>query len=283
MAELEVRAAIAAIDAANADDPNTIEVRGEVRPKELAHADADDRVGRALDPNADDAQLLAARAHHLRRWTVPRSSYPEGRAGYLRWRTALQEAARGRGRGILRDVGYDDATIDRVQRIIRKEGLGTDPAVQTHEDALCLVFLETQLAATVDDLGDDKMLDVIRKTAEKMSDRGPAPGRATCRCEHDDRALIGRALADPSAAGSGWGAQEPPAIVAGSRGRGSAGRAQPCQGWGRGFESRRPLQNTQVMGTFGAGRHGLRGLALATSTSRRRPSAHGADRARAAP
>ena len=25
-------------------------------------------------------------------------------------------------------------------------------------------------------------------------------------------------------------------------GRGSAGRAQPCQGWGRGFESRRPLQ-----------------------------------------
>ena len=26
-----------------------------------------------------------------------------------------------------------------------------------------------------------------------------------------------------------------------ARGRGSAGRAQPCQGWGRGFESRRPL------------------------------------------
>ncbi len=26
-----------------------------------------------------------------------------------------------------------------------------------------------------------------------------------------------------------------------ARGRGSAGRAQPCQGWGRGFEPRRPL------------------------------------------
>ena len=26
-----------------------------------------------------------------------------------------------------------------------------------------------------------------------------------------------------------------------SRGRGSVGRAQPCQGWGRGFEPRRPL------------------------------------------
>src|SRR5205823_3336373 len=32
-----------------------------------------------------------------------------------------------------------------------------------------------------------------------------------------------------------------------SRGRGSVGRAQPCQGWGRGFESRRPLSlETQV-------------------------------------
>src|SRR5204863_4896139 len=29
----------------------------------------------------------------------------------------------------------------------------------------------------------------------------------------------------------------------GTRGRGSAGRAPPCQGGGRGFESRRPLQS----------------------------------------
>jgi len=36
--------AIAEIDRANADDPNQIEVRGELRPKELAHADlASDR------------------------------------------------------------------------------------------------------------------------------------------------------------------------------------------------------------------------------------------------
>ena len=77
--------------------------------------------------------------------------------------------------------------------IIRKEGLGTDPVVQTHEDALCLVFLETQLAVTVDDLGDEKMLDVIRKTAAKMSEHalglvGDLPMRPA------DRALIGRAL-----------------------------------------------------------------------------------------
>ena len=33
--------AIATIDAANADDPNTIVVRGDARPKELAHAELD--------------------------------------------------------------------------------------------------------------------------------------------------------------------------------------------------------------------------------------------------
>ena len=186
--------AIAAIDAANADDPHTIEVRGEVHPKELAHAALMTEWLTRLDPDADEAQRLAARAHHLRRWTVPRSSYPEGRAAYLRWRTALRKQHAEDVAAILADVGYDQFTIDRVQRIIRKEGLGTDAAVQAHEDALCLVFLETQLAATVDDLGDEKMLDVFRQTVAKMSDRaldlvGDLPMRAR------DRALLSRALA----------------------------------------------------------------------------------------
>jgi hypothetical protein len=193
VADARFEQAIEAIDAANADDPHTIEVRGEVRPKELAHAALMTEWLARLDPNADEAQRLAARAHHLRRWTLPRASYPDGRAAYLRWRTALKKQHAEEVAAILADVGYDDATIARVQRIIRKEGLGTDPAVQTHEDALCLVFLETQLASTVDDLGDERMLDVIRKTAAKMSDRalglvGDLPMRAR------DRALISRAL-----------------------------------------------------------------------------------------
>ena len=186
--------AIAAIDAANADDPITIEVRGAVRPKELAHAELMTEWLARLDPAADEAQRLAARAHHLRRWTLPRSSYPEGRAAYLRWRTALKQQHADEVAGILAGVGYDEATIERVQRIIRKEGLGTDPVVQTHEDALCLVFLETQLAATVDDLGDPKMLDVIRKTALKMSE-GALGLVADLPLRPHDRALIAEALA----------------------------------------------------------------------------------------
>ena len=80
-------AALEAIDEANAGDPNVLVVEGVPRPKELAHAEAMTGWVRRLDPEADEVQLLAARAHHLRRWTHPRSAEPEGRAGYLRWRT----------------------------------------------------------------------------------------------------------------------------------------------------------------------------------------------------
>lgn len=186
--------AIAAIDAANADDPHTIEVRGHVRSKELAHAELMTAWLDRLDPTADEPQRLAARAHHLRRWSMPRASYPDGRAGYLRWRTALRKQHAEEVAGILAAVGYADDTITRVQSILRKEGLGTDPQVQTHEDALCLVFLETQLAVTVDDLGDEKMLDVIAKTVAKMSPAGVAQVGTLPMRDHD-RALIERALA----------------------------------------------------------------------------------------
>lgn len=190
--------AIAAIDEANADDPHTIELRGEVRPKEQAHAELMTEWVRRLAPSADDAQLLAARAHHLRRWSVPRSTYPAGRAGYLRWRTGLRKQHAAEVAVLLADAGYDEPTIQRVQAIINKVGLSkddTDPAVQVHEDALCLVFLETQLAATVDQLGDEKMIDVIQKTAAKMSPAGLAQVAAIS-MRDTDRHLIARALAD---------------------------------------------------------------------------------------
>lgn len=196
MAPGRLDVALAAIDAANADDPHTVVVRGEERPKELAHAELMTQWLLRLDPAATEAQQLAARAHHLRRWSLPRSSHPEGRAGYLRWRTALRKQHAEEVGAILGRLDYDAPTIARVQQIVRKEGLGTDPEVQVHEDALCLVFLETQLAETVDRLGDDKMLGVIAKTAAKMSPAGLAMvGEIPLR--PGDAALIQHALQGP--------------------------------------------------------------------------------------
>ena len=161
--------AIAEIDAANADDPNTIVVRGEERPKELAHAELVSGWVVALQPDASEALRLAARAHHLRRWTVPRASYPIGRAGYLRWRRDLHEQHAREAGEILSGVGYDDETIARVQDLVRKRGLGKDPEVQTLEDALCLVFLETQFDDLAARLDSEKLDGVVDKTLKKMS------------------------------------------------------------------------------------------------------------------
>ncbi len=162
--------AIQRIDEANAADPTTLVVNGEPRPKELAHSEMMTEWVRRLRPDADEALLLAARAHHIRRWESPRSSYPEGRKGYLRWRTDLHEFhARVTGE-ILVECGYDEATVARVQQIIRKHGLGRDPDVQVMEDALCLVFLETQLTDLIADLAEETMANVLRKTWKKMSD-----------------------------------------------------------------------------------------------------------------
>jgi hypothetical protein len=187
--------AIAAIDAANADDPHTIVVAGEVRPKEQAHAELMTAWVRRLDPDADDAQLLAARAHHLRRWVEPRDTFPPGRAGYLRWRTAQKARHAAEVEEILTECGYPPATVERVQAIIRKDQLRTDPATQVHEDALCLTFLETQLADLADELGERKTVEVLEKTWKKMSDAGRAEALSLS-FGPEERRLVEQAVAE---------------------------------------------------------------------------------------
>jgi hypothetical protein len=174
-----------AIDAANADDPNRIEVRGVTLPKEQAHAAMVSEWVKRLRPDAPEALLLAAHAHHIRRWMIPRDSYPPGRQGYLDWRRKLHEFHAAELRRILVEEGYDEATIALAESMVRKRHLHTDPNVQSLEDALCLVFLETQLDEIASRLDEAKVIDVVRKTLRKMSARAisevaslPLSGRA---------------------------------------------------------------------------------------------------------
>jgi hypothetical protein len=160
---------VAAIDAANARDPNRVAVGAGSVPKELLHSRRMVAWVELLDSRAGEAQLVAARAHHLRRWEVPRSSYPEGRAGYLSWR---RHARRRHGElvtALMREHGAPDDVIVEVGRIVLKEGLGEDAAVQTHEDALCLTFLELQLEETSGRLDPTTMSRVLDRTMGKMS------------------------------------------------------------------------------------------------------------------
>jgi hypothetical protein len=166
---------LAAIDAANADDPNTLEVRGAVRPKEQAHAEMVSEWLAKLVPDASEALQIAGRAHHLRRWAIPRADYPEGREGYLRWRRALYDFHAAEAAKILEAHGYDEGVVRRVGDLLHKRGLARgDAEAQALEDALCLVFLETQFRELADRLEDEKLLDVTRKTLRKMSDPAKA-------------------------------------------------------------------------------------------------------------
>jgi hypothetical protein len=189
----DLAAAFQAIDAANADDPNTIAVRGRQRPKELAHAELAVEWVRRLVTEPSDALLLAARAHHVRRWEIPRSSEPDGRPGYLRWKRRLQQHHADVAGRVLTEAGVDPATVERVQAIVKKERLRSDPDVQALEDALCLVFVETQFGELSDQLGDDHMVEVVAKTLRKMT---PAGREAALGLPLDDEAvrIVGLAL-----------------------------------------------------------------------------------------
>ena len=166
---LEVEASRAAIDAINATDPRS----HEGVPLALTQGRRAEAWVARLDPEASDALRLAARAHHLRRWALPRSDYPGGRAGYLRWRRAQRERHARDLAAILDDAGVDGSVSVRAAQIVAKQGLGSDPEVQTFEDAVSLTFLETELHLVLDRLGDDtKAADIVAKTLDKMSPAG---------------------------------------------------------------------------------------------------------------
>lgn len=183
--------AVAAIDAANADDPRRLD-SGE--PRAWIEGRLATQWIRRLRPDAGEALLLAARAHHLRRWTLARDAEPEGRAGYLRWRRRLKDVHAAAVAPLLRDAGYGDDVVERVRGLVRKDDLKTDADARTLEDAVCLVFLETQLAEFAGRMADDdKVVEVIRKTLPKMSDDGRRLA-LTLRLPDAAAALVTRAL-----------------------------------------------------------------------------------------
>jgi hypothetical protein len=125
-----------------------------------------------LRPDASEELLLAARAHHIRRWAVPRKSYPDGRTGYLAWRSELKKRHAAEAASILEECGYPPQTVRRVGEIIRRIDLKGDADAQCLEDALCLVFLETQFRDIASRFDESKVVEIVRKTLRKMSERG---------------------------------------------------------------------------------------------------------------
>ena len=174
MTSSRLSAVFAAIDATNADDPTTVDVGGVARPYAVVYGERMSERLAKLAPDASEALRIAARAQHVRRFDMPRSSYPMDKPGYHAWRNALKvHHAEVVGR-LMAEVGYGAEEIERVGQLVRKERIKRDPEAQTVEDCASLVFLEHEYAAFGGKYTDEKIVDIVAKTWAKMSDTGHA-------------------------------------------------------------------------------------------------------------
>jgi Domain of unknown function (DUF4202) len=163
---------IAAIDAANARDPGTIEVDGASVPAELVYGRRMSETLARMAPAASEHLRIAARGQHVERFTSPRASYPEGRVGYLKWRNDLKQFHARRLAEMMAAAGYGTDDIGRVGALVRKERLKSDAEVQMLEDVVCVVFLEHYLGDFLKKTDPDKLAGILAKTWSKMSPLG---------------------------------------------------------------------------------------------------------------
>lgn len=157
------------IDAAHGADPKRDRAG---RPAELVYADRVEAWVSRLVPGAPPLLCLAARCQHLERWSVPRSSFPLGKPGYLAWRRSLYVKQAARAKALLVEAGVAAAAADEVALWVSKSGLKINPGTQALEDAACLVFLENEIeefAAQHADYPAEKFTEIVRKTWRKMS------------------------------------------------------------------------------------------------------------------
>lgn len=190
----KLQKAFALFDAYNRQDPNTLTWQGTNYPSEYFYAIELYNWVLKLEPNASEAVLLASRCQHIGRWTIPRDSYPDGKTGYLNWRSDLAKFHAATAAAMMLEAGYDEQEVDEVKRIILKQKIKLDPEVQLMENALCLVFLQFQFEDFIQKHDDDKLIHIIKKTWNKMSQ----PGRdAALTLKYSDKALglIKKALA----------------------------------------------------------------------------------------
>ncbi len=167
-----VETALERFNQLNAQDPTLLEVDGEMRPRELVGAERLEAWVYRVVPEPSTALRLAARCQHLQRFAMPRTDYPEGRVGYLKWRKDLSKRHADLAALTLREVGLDEDTVTQVRAIVLKQDLKSNPDAQAMEDALCLSFLEHEYATFATKHPDEKVIDIVDKTWCKMSKRG---------------------------------------------------------------------------------------------------------------
>ncbi|MDW5287681.1 DUF4202 domain-containing protein [Formosa sp. PL04] len=162
--------AIALIDEKNAQDLNREISNGESMPKELLYSQRMTDCLLNYMPTASEVLQIAARAQHICRWEIPRNEYPMTKAGYMNWRNDLKKMHGNLTGEILESVDYETDFVERVQFLMSKKSFKKDPDSQTLEDVVCLVFLQYYFEDFATKHDEEKLIDIVQKTWNKMSD-----------------------------------------------------------------------------------------------------------------
>lgn len=163
-----------AIDRQNRQDPNEDVSQGEAYPKEYLYGlRMSLRLAQFKDCPSELLQI-ACRAQHIKRWAIARSAYPQDRSGYKKWRTDLAKFHGELTASLMAEAGYSTAEQERVKDLLLKKHLKRDEEAQTLEDVACLVFLEFYLEDFARPHSREKLIVIIQKTWNKMSEQGHA-------------------------------------------------------------------------------------------------------------
>ncbi|KAF3917292.1 hypothetical protein AA313_de0206995 [Arthrobotrys entomopaga] len=160
------------IDAAHNEDPSG---------QEIIYADNVEKYLRVLVAPREPSgvEVIAGRCQHLRRFLHPRSTYPEGKPGYLRWRRDLYTIQADYATTLLSPLSLPDSELTEIHNAVAKKDLmvksKVHPTTTLLEDAAVLVFLSEEVEGFKrqhEDYDEDKWVGIVRKTWRKLSERG---------------------------------------------------------------------------------------------------------------
>lgn len=166
------KTAIALFDQANSKDPFSEEADGKLYPKELLYAMRMSAQLEIFEPTASEVVKLAVRCQHICRWEIPRNQYEMTRIGYLKWRSELAKFHAQKAGELLQQAGYEAEVIAKVQFLLQKKQLKKNRETQLLEDVICLVFLKYYIDKFSKKYNEQKLIEILKKTWNKMSEAG---------------------------------------------------------------------------------------------------------------
>lgn len=193
--EGKLQCAFNAFDNYNSKDHHTEIFEGKEFPKELLYALRMSEKLQEYACEAADHIKLAARCQHIGRWEIPRNSYPMDRKGYLQWRSKLALHHSEIASGLLLECAFDNEEIEKVKFLLQKKELRQHhPDTQLLEDVICLVFIEHYLHEFSLQHDDEKVIDILKKTIQKISPKALAEA-GKINMSEKVKVLVHRALA----------------------------------------------------------------------------------------